>query len=141
MSKEEKTAWLSMSIPTREMILTNLIEEGEMLPPPPPGNQDHKLPGTPIAKGSRATNVAESGTEVDEANDSNTSERAGTMTIIGRMQERSVARASGELPNSLKKTSPFVPGRLMSSQNNSSTELVPILKNSEKNPAPRGRST
>ena len=53
---------------------THLIEEGETLPPPPTGNQDHKLPGTPIAKGSRATNVAESATEDDETDDSNTSE-------------------------------------------------------------------
>ena len=136
MSEKDKRLWLDMSIEARETIVTHLLNEEDDRKPPPTTNEDPRITGAPIARGARTTNVAE---VQEEPESGNTTERVGTMSIIGSMRERTASRAESSNQN-INRMPPFIPARLMSGQNKSSNELVPILKepsNEGGNPTPR----
>ncbi len=119
LSREMKKMWLKFPIESREDILTCL------LPPSPPSvSEEHRIPGTGVSsQNARATNAAESG-PVQE--DPNTTERSVNVGYIQAMRARSTAADQEQGNDSRLSMDTFHPSRLMSRQNKSSTQLVPI---------------
>ncbi len=118
--RELKKFWLKFPINTREDILTCL------LPPPPPSiSEEHRLPGTGVSsRNARATNAVETETVPE---DPNATERSVNMGYISAMRARSAAAIEDQDrdPRLLSRNA-FEPAKLMSRQNKSSKQLVPI---------------
>ena len=103
MDPEHRKLWMSIPAKTREMIITY---KG---PPPPSVSEDPRIPGTGVAgRKSRATNQAEGELSVNVTES----------TIINAMKAAS-----------LRDRHTFDPARLMSKQNKSAVQLVPIERN------------
>jgi len=121
LTREYKKHWLKFSVDARENILTSL------LPSPPPSNsEEHRIPGTGVSsRNARATNAAESDAVPE---DTNTNERSVNMGYIQAMRARSTAAHEEQDTKSHFKRDPFVPARLMSRQNKSPNQLIPIKR-------------
>ncbi len=110
MNPEHRKLWMSIPAKTREMIITF---QG---PPPPSVSEDIRIPGTGVAgRKSRATNQADGERSVNVTES----------TIINAMKAAS-----------LRDRHTFDPARLMSKQNKSAVQLVPIVPTSERNLRP-----
>ncbi len=121
LTREQKQIWLKFPVSTREDILTSL------LPPSPPSNsEEHRIRGTGVSsRNARATNAAESDIVPE---DTNTNERSVNMGYIQAMRARSTAAQEEQDTATRTKRDPFVPARLMSRQNKSTNQLVPIKR-------------
>lgn len=135
LSRSEKAAWVSISADNREAIVTSGVSNSKdtlTRPPPPSTKEDARIPSAGISSNrSRAINATIVEENGEKPNAENTSDRDMNLSIIGPMQARSIAASNG-----IKSKPPFMPGRFLSSQNQSPHEMIPIPKNNDTNPIP-----
>lgn len=129
--------WLSFPREVRVKIVQGILTQK----PPPTTTESHRLPGTGISssRNARATNVASGDSTTLSSQESATvSERVGSFSnaqvvsgdqaIINAMQAHSLDRDSTRPPP----RTAVNPARLLSSTNKSPNELIPILKNKQR---------
>ena len=125
LAREHKKAWMAFPHDVREDILTSLLAGS-----PPSKSEEHRIPGTGVSsRNARATNSAVSDPHVI-TDDVNTNERSVNMGYIQAMRSMANTNLQDTSQRDNQRTSmdPFVPARLMSKQNKSSKELIPIKR-------------
>lgn len=135
LNRDGKRAWLTLPADTREMIMNALQNE---MKPPPSNTEEHRLPGVGIAGRNARANLSDATPGPPEAQ---VEERQMNFTAIEAMRARATpnhdnrnlasppdasVNASQSARRDITTIPPFEPGRLMSTDNRSTTELVPI---------------